>query len=310
MSKLRSINTAIWNDVWFEELDPEQKLLFIYLITNEKTNMLGVYEISIRKISFDTAISSERVSKALKEFEKRGKIRYECDCIILLNYLKHQNYNFNMKKSAIDCYNELKQPLKIENQQFIDRTEKGFEILCKGFGMVRKIEIEEEIEIEKENKDISNETKVSEQTNNLEPIINPLNYEKEIKETKAQKTIREKREFIEALEMNGAFDDYAEEYVNYRIGKKLSVSKIVLNKFLKESQGLNINEVIEVCMSKGWQGFERSWYDNLNNANNNNQKNKFNSEANQQQSVEKIGRLTIEQIQNAGAGIDFTKYNK
>lgn len=119
-----------------------------------------------------------------------------------------------------------------------------------------------ESKVNKNKEDINSniETEVSQQTNN---DFNALNSKKEKEETKAQKTIREKREFIEALETNGAFKDYAEEYVNYRIEKKISLSKIVLNKFLKESQGLDINEVIEVCMSKGWQGFERIWYDNL-----------------------------------------------
>lgn len=278
MSKLRSINTAIWNDVWFEELNPEQKLLFIYLITNEKTNMLGVYEISIRKISFDTAIDSERVSKALEGFAKNGKIRYECDSIILLNYLKHQNYNFNMKKSAIDCYNALKEPLKIENQPFIDRTEKGFETLCKGFGMVRKVEVEVEVENEIEEleyKDNTNETKVSNQSN-TDIIINPLNTEKDKKETKAQKTIREKREFLDVLIENGASEEYAKEYIDYRSKKTLSTSKIVLNSFIKESQDLDINEVIELCILKNWKGFKKEWFDNTKNeSNNTTQTNKF-----------------------------------
>ena len=143
------------------------------------------------------------------------------------------------------------------------------------------------------------ETKVS--LENQSDIV--LVSEKEKKETPAQKTIREKREFIEALEMNGAFKDYAEEYVDYRCKNKLSLSKIVLNKFLKESQGLNLNEVIEFTMDRNWKSFKREWYNNANNKQNN-----YNN-GTESKSVEKIGRLTIEQIQNAGAGIDFTQWN-
>ena len=53
MSKLRSVNTAFWSDPWVEDLTPSEKLLYIYFITNEKTNMLGIYELSIKKISFE-----------------------------------------------------------------------------------------------------------------------------------------------------------------------------------------------------------------------------------------------------------------
>jgi hypothetical protein len=153
MSKLRSVNTAIWSDVWFENLSTSEKLLFIYLITNEKTNMLGVYEVSIKKISFETGINVETVQKALKGFESAGKIKYELNRVILFNYIKHQSFNHNMKKSAIDCYNELPNELKIkELPNKLERTEKGFETLTKGFGMVRKDEVEVEVEREVEYK--------------------------------------------------------------------------------------------------------------------------------------------------------------
>lgn len=150
MSKLRSINTSIWNDTWFEELDPEQKLLFIYLITNDKTNMLGVYEISIRKISFETSISKQKIEKSFEFFEKSGKIKYAYSRVILLNFLKHQNYNNNMKISAVRCYNELPKELKTLKSGILEESKQGFETLCNGFGMVRKIEVEIEDEDESE----------------------------------------------------------------------------------------------------------------------------------------------------------------
>lgn len=298
MSKLRSINTAIWNDVWFENLNSENKLLFIYLITNEKTNMLGVYEISIRKISFDTGIKIETVSKALKEFEKEGKIRYESDNIILLNYLKHQNYNFNMKKSAINCYNSLKDSLKIENQPIIDRTDKGFETLCKGFGMVRKIEVEIEYELEEEieyelEEEYELENKISEiknfdkQQNQSDIIILDSEKENNQKEKVPSKRKSEKDEFIEAFVLAGAFEDYAEEYYKYRVKKKLSLSKLAYNKIIKESVGLDINEVIELCISKDWKGFKREWYNNSNNSNN----------EQQSESDPKIGRTRLSALE-------------
>lgn len=68
--------------------------------------------------------------------------------------------------------------------------------------------------------------------------------------------------------MAGAFEDYAEEYYKYRVKKKLSLSKLAYNKIINESFGLNINEVIELCISKDWKGFKIEWYNNLNNQTN------------------------------------------
>ena len=151
MSKLRSLNTAFWSDTWVEELEPMQKLLFIYLVTNEKTNMLGIYEASVKKISFETGIVPIVVKTYLKDFEKSNKVKYIDNRVILINYMKHQNYNTNMKKSAIDTYNDLPKSLKV-NGLFVSKSNptEGFERLSKGYGMVPKVEVEVEVKIETE----------------------------------------------------------------------------------------------------------------------------------------------------------------
>jgi hypothetical protein len=157
MSKLRSVNTCFWSDPWVEDLTPTEKLLYLYFITNEKTNMLGVYELSIKKISFETGIDKQTIQKALKGFETINKVRYTKNHIILLNFAKHQNYNTNMKISAIDVFNSLPKELKV-NKETIDRSNasKGFERVLCCLGMVRKVEVEDELEdevkIENENK--------------------------------------------------------------------------------------------------------------------------------------------------------------
>jgi hypothetical protein len=151
MSKLRSVSTAFWSDPFIEELTPSQKLLFLYLITNEKTNMLGVYESSVKKISFETGIKKDDIEKALKEFEKLKKVSYKNNYVILINYMKHQNFNTNMKKSAIDVYNNLPNELKVKGIRISkDNPSEGFETLLNCFGMVPKYEVEEEEEVKLE----------------------------------------------------------------------------------------------------------------------------------------------------------------
>jgi len=168
MSKLRSVSTKIWSDTWFEDLTPNQKLLFIYLITNEKTNMLGIYEVSFKKISFETGIQRSEVEKAIKIFEEAGPVRYEHNHIILTKFLKHQNFNTNMKKSAIDVYNELPKELKDKGLSLSKETvTESFERLSNHLGMVRKIEVEYEYEyeLEEEYKDESKVNNIIEREN-------------------------------------------------------------------------------------------------------------------------------------------------
>ena len=149
MAKLRSLSTAFWSDPFIEDLTPQQKLLFIYLVTNDKTNMLGIYESSIKKMSFETGINKNDIEKSLKEFQKKGKVKYIDNYVVLVNYMKHQNFNTNMKKSAIDTYNDLPKELK-DNTLIVDKSNplKGFERLLNHYGMVRKVEVEYELEDE------------------------------------------------------------------------------------------------------------------------------------------------------------------
>ena len=135
-----------------------------------------------------------------------------------------------------------------------------------------------------ENKEFIN---INKQQNQSDIII--LDYEKENnqKEKVPSKRKSEKDEFIEAFVLAGAFEDYADEYYKYRVKKKLSLSKLAYNKIIKESVGLDINEVIELCISKDWKGFKRDWYNNSNNSNN----------EQQSESDPKIGRARLSALE-------------
>lgn len=149
MSKLRSLETSFWSDPFIEELSSEEKLLFIYLITNDKTNMLGIYEVSLKKMSFDTGIEKQIIINTLERFGTLGKVRYIDNFVILVNFLKHQKFNPNMMKSAIDVYNSLPNNLK-SNKISVSKVNpsKGFQTLLNHYGMVPKVEVEDEVERE------------------------------------------------------------------------------------------------------------------------------------------------------------------
>src|SRR5574344_314880 len=107
MDVKRSINTRMWSDKWFEELTPSQKLLWIYLLTNQMTNMLGVYEISFRKISFETGLTADTITKAFEGFERDRKAFYVDGFVVVTNWLKNQSLNSNMKVSALTAFDLL-----------------------------------------------------------------------------------------------------------------------------------------------------------------------------------------------------------
>jgi hypothetical protein len=158
MSKLRSVNTHFWSDTYVVDLDPIEKLLFLYLITNEKTNMLGIYELHIRRISFDTGIDKDMVLKVFDRFEEKEKAKYLDGYVILRNFIKHQSYNKNMQTSAINSWNEL--PLNILKDSFCEPIAKGLEAFSKPLKPISKIESEIEVQEEEVSPLISDFTNI------------------------------------------------------------------------------------------------------------------------------------------------------
>jgi len=102
MAKLRSVSTSFWNDTYIAELDPIEKLLFLYLITNEANNMVGIYEISLRRIAFDTGIDKTMIQKIFEKFINEDKINYVSNYVVLKNFTKNNKYNANMWVGACD----------------------------------------------------------------------------------------------------------------------------------------------------------------------------------------------------------------
>ena len=77
MSGYRQIHTSIWKDGWFLDLPPDQKLLFIYLFSNERASIAGIYELPLKVICFETDLDKKRVVAILKDFIKKGKVLYD-----------------------------------------------------------------------------------------------------------------------------------------------------------------------------------------------------------------------------------------
>ena len=98
MAKERMVNTKFWDDSYIVTLDPIEKLMYLYFITNPLTNICGIYEIQLRRISFDTGIDKEMVLKILGRFEKDEKIRWRNGWCFVKNFIRHQKRNPKVEK--------------------------------------------------------------------------------------------------------------------------------------------------------------------------------------------------------------------
>lgn len=90
MSTQRYIDTSFWDDAWIQELDPSEKLLYIYLLTNPLTNIAGVMELTVKRMSFDTGFNADTINHILTKFENAKKVYKYKNYIIIRNFPKHQ----------------------------------------------------------------------------------------------------------------------------------------------------------------------------------------------------------------------------
>ena len=111
MADFRAIYTKIWKDGWFMDLEPEAKLLWIYLFSNEQATVAGIYELPLKFIAFETGLDAGYCIDTLSSFEQHGRIRYQ-DGILWVR---------NLRK-----YNETKSP-KVQT-----RIQKDFEAVPDG----------------------------------------------------------------------------------------------------------------------------------------------------------------------------------
>ena len=105
MAIFRKIHTEFWRDPKvLEELTPEDKIFFLYLLTNPNTTQIGIYPITKKQISFEIGYSTESVNALIDRFENHHKlIKYNEDTreIAIRNWGK---YNLDRGgKPFMDC---------------------------------------------------------------------------------------------------------------------------------------------------------------------------------------------------------------
>lgn len=108
MAIYRNIQMSFWTDSKVaDELTPEEKFFYLYLLTNPHTNLAGCYELSLRHAAFETGYTKETIERLVDRFEKVHKlVCYSKDTkeILLLNWHK-----YNWTKSE-----KFRKPLKSE----------------------------------------------------------------------------------------------------------------------------------------------------------------------------------------------------
>ena len=106
MAIYRHVYLSFWkDDKIMERFSVEEKLLFIFFLTNGNTTQIGVYKILMKEIAFFTGISVSDVAMLMDKFENEYQmIKYNKNTheIAIVHWAKY-NMNKLGGKPIIDC---------------------------------------------------------------------------------------------------------------------------------------------------------------------------------------------------------------
>lgn len=121
--KTRLIYTKFWEDSYICSLSFKEKLAFLYLFTNSRVNLCGIYELPDKFIKVDLDFSQEDIDKMKKKFEEDGKFYFYQGYVKILNIEKYNQ--FSGEKNEIAKNKELSMiPDRVS--KYFDRVSIGY----------------------------------------------------------------------------------------------------------------------------------------------------------------------------------------
>jgi hypothetical protein len=119
MAQYRFIYTNFWEAPKVSEtFTPEDKLFFLYLLTNSHTTQIGVYRITPKFIAFELGYSIESINSLLSRFEEHHKIIKYNTSTRELAIKSWGKFNLNKGgKPVEDCIN--KEFTKVEDKSLL-----------------------------------------------------------------------------------------------------------------------------------------------------------------------------------------------
>lgn len=91
MADYRSVQTRMWReDEWFDELDTEARLFWIYLFTNPSSSPAGIFRLTMRTMSNESGIPFDRARELMEQFGVAKKAYYSNGVVWLVNMRRLQ----------------------------------------------------------------------------------------------------------------------------------------------------------------------------------------------------------------------------
>lgn len=101
MAEYRQLKIKMWQDNWFLSLNSNEKLMWIFLLTNPSCHISGFYELPKPLVSPLVGLPRVEWENILSKFMQDKKIYYGQGWIYILNFQKHQAISQKVKDNVV-----------------------------------------------------------------------------------------------------------------------------------------------------------------------------------------------------------------
>ena len=120
---MRSVQDRFWSDGWVRRLNPLDRYLFLYLITNEHTNWAGVYELEIGMMAFESGIDRTELEQSMLP-RLSPKVIYMDGWVYIPNWVKHHmSEGGTLSPQQKEGMRKAKDKIPLEIRRKIDQIE-------------------------------------------------------------------------------------------------------------------------------------------------------------------------------------------
>lgn len=107
----RQFYLHFWRSSFVDQMDPVEKLIYVYMITSPDSNMEGLYKTTMRRIAFETGIEADTIRRLGARLEARGKGGfYEANdvvWVVVSEAPSHMSHSPTILKHAKDVYSDV-----------------------------------------------------------------------------------------------------------------------------------------------------------------------------------------------------------
>ena len=262
MARYRKIDPRIWNDAKFMRIGPMGQMLFLYVLTHPNMTMLGMLRSTKEAIAFERGWDLSAYNQVFDLALTLGLIEYDTVGLIACpNFLK---YNEPESITVVKSWGKIQDFLPEcdlyfkylkRAKEYCQKRGKAFENAFNEAFAEAKFESNLEPNDLFDNEDKA-EARAYQRAKNKEQISTNKK-EKVEKEKKASKS-----KAVLSKPDDVSSEQIWSDFLALRNARHAPLTETALSIIRKEAHkaGISLEQALETCCMRGWQGFKAEWY--------------------------------------------------